>query len=267
MASALESKKSDKERNLSMAIITTDIHGDPETARAFLKYQASELHVCLGDLVDSRKKKLSFEEENECLDLLLQSDSILLWGNHDLAYLPQEPWKCLGNFSELTFRRQYEGARDRILAAYAIDGWLCTHAGVSPKLAQLIPEEFLAVGSDAIAAWLNDEFAQELKIKNPEIIRGSARYGYGPLFRMPVCRGGGDESGGIFWFDPHGEQAQPSHQVGPQIFGHTPVLGDQPERGTSFDPAGGPPVSWINLNTFDGHWVYDTKADELQQLT
>jgi hypothetical protein len=38
-----------------------------------------------------------------------------------------------------------------------------------------MPEEVIAVGPEAIAAWLNDEFTQELKVKNPEIWQGAVR--------------------------------------------------------------------------------------------
>ena len=201
----------------------------------------------------------------ECLDLLLRSNSILLWGNHDLAYLRQEPWWYLGNFSELTFQRQYERARDRIFAAYAVDGWLCTHAGVSPKLTRRMPTEVLAGGVETIAAWLNHEFKRELKVKNPHTHLGESRYGYGPLFNIPVCRGGTDEFGGIFWFDAEGEQSQPSHLIR-QIFGHTP--GNRPQRGISIDLAGsGQSAPWINIDTLKGSWLYDTKADALVEFT
>lgn len=248
-----------------MAIIATDIHGDPAVAKAFLSYRPTELHICLGDLVDSRAHLPSFEKEAECLDLLLKSDSILLWGNHDLAYLPERPWKCFGNFGEVAFRYQFDTARNRLLAAYCIDGWLCTHAGISPRVERVIAKEVANINQEAVAAWLNVEFERELRTQLPLHDTNETRYGHGPLFKIPICRGGADEFGGIFWFDSFGEQSQPSHLAGRQIFGHSPV--PYPERGISIDFSGGPAVPWINLNAFDGHWVYDTKHDELTELT
>lgn len=247
-----------------MAIIATDIHGDPAVTKALLNFRPTELHICLGDLVDSRERPSSLEKEAECLDLLLQSDSILLWGNHDLAYLPERPWKCYGNFSEIVFRKQFDAARDRFLAAYSVDGWLCTHAGISPKVARVLAKEVATSDQVAVAAWLNSEFNRELRFQLPHNGPDELRYGHGPLFKIPVCRGGTDEYGGIFWFDAFGEQTQPSPVVGPQIFGHTPV--PYPERGTSVDFAGGPTAPWINLNAIGGHWVYDTQRDELTEL-
>jgi len=244
-----------------MAIIASDIHGDPAAARAFLEYQPDELHVCLGDLVDSRDKNITEANEKRCLDLLLQSDSILLWGNHDLAYLREEPWRAFCDFQGRVWP-EFQFARSRFLAAYAVDGWLCTHAGVSPGLARKIPSEVLAAGVDAVATWLNDEFLRELAIKNPHA--AIPRYGYGPLFNIPVCRGGTDHFGGIFWFDADGEQSQPSHLL-PQIFGHTP--NDRPKKGVSVDLAGiEMSAPWVSLKTREGLWVYDTQRDELVQV-
>jgi hypothetical protein len=251
-----------------MAIIVGDIHGNVEMAKAFLGYRPDQVHIALGDLVDSRKK-VDLEEEMICLDLLLQSSAVLIWGNHDLAYLPERPWRSFGNFSELTFRDKYQANRGRFVAAHSVDGWLCTHASVSPHIGKLIPADALAGGVETISSWLNAEFAKQLQTLNPDVIVGDPRYGFGPLFKIPVCRGGYHAFGGIFWCDFDGEQIQPDSAVGRQIFGHCPV--PYPERGNSFvrhdsEVSEGP--SWINMNAIeDGAWVYDTKTDEVVDLT
>jgi len=247
-----------------MAIIIGDIHGDLAMARAFLDYHPHDVHVALGDLVDSRVQ-CDLEEETACLDLLLHSSAALLWGNHDLAYLPARPWRNYGRFGEAAFRSQYHAHRSRFLAALAVDGWLLTHAGVSPRLSKLMPAVVLKSGVERIAYWLNDRFAEELQTKNPNTVPAVARYGHGPLFQVPSCRGGCDEYGGIFWFDAFGEQTQPAPNVGPQIFGHSPV--PYPDRGNCLELIRGEVISgprWINLNAIeDGVWVYDTERDDI----
>ncbi|OGU15467.1 MAG: hypothetical protein A2076_19005 [Geobacteraceae bacterium GWC2_53_11] len=80
-----------------MAIIIGDIHGDIEKAKAFLDYEQDKEHVALGDYVDNVKKGITLNDELACLDLLLNSDAVLLWGNHDLAYTPENPWSCMSN--------------------------------------------------------------------------------------------------------------------------------------------------------------------------
>lgn len=277
-----------------MAILTTDIHGNPEAARAFLAYKLGEQHVCLGDAVDSRAPAATLAEELECLDLLLESDSILLWGNHELAYLPERPWRwhtrhyigvdevvryvCTNRwlaqryeengdlFAGDVLMERIHQARDRFRAAYAVDGWLLTHAGVSPKLARLIPPGVISGGAETIAEWLNEEFLRQLATPSPGAAYGRTLSGHGPLFKVHVCRGGLDEYGGIFWFDASQEQTQPAREVGRQIFGHTQV--PVPERGRSWDLSGrgGEPVPWININAQERCWIYDTARDELVEL-
>ncbi|MBU5639067.1 metallophosphoesterase [Geomonas sp. Red69] len=248
-----------------MAIIASDIHGDPAAARAFLEHKPAELHVCLGDLVDGSHKPPSFEKEAECLDLLLESDSVLLWGNHDLAYLPERPWKSFSNFDEFAFRKQFALARDRFSAAYAIDGWLCTHAGIAPGLARRMPQNILPIGVEAVAKWINEEFIRESRVENIDVeTKERPRYGHGSLFSISVSRGGTDGFGGIFWFDAEREQSQPSHLL-PQIFGHSP--NDRPIKGVSVDLVGsGISAPWINVATHEGCWIYDTKRAEFARI-
>jgi len=238
-----------------MAIIIGDIHSDIRKVQAFLAYEPAEQHICLGDLVDSRGlQKATLSEELACLDLLLGSEATLLWGNHDLAYLLERPWKCFGHFGEFAFRDRYQAARNRFFAAYAVDGWLCTHAGLSRKIAALMPAEVVAGGPEAIAMWLCAEFEIELTAPVPDIRRGEPRYGHGPLFGIPPCRGGYSEYGGIFWHDAEGEQRLPSG-ICQQVFGHSPK------------PLPACDDSWINLDTFaDGSWVLNTKTMEIMNL-
>jgi len=260
-----------------MAIVIGDIHGDLTKARAFLDLEPAIEHVVLGDLIDSRKRA-TFEGELACLELLLESDAILIWGNHDLAYLPEEPWRISSEHAELSrdqaswysaqsqflddlynengalyakevFRDRYLANLNRFVAAHAANGWLCTHAGVSPRVAELIPPEVKTSGTESIADWLNKEFGLELKIQQHQTSR-YRRFGVGPLFQVPICRGGGEPFGGIFWYDYLGEMVDPDPSVGNQIFGHTPV--PYPDQGTT----------WINLNASDeGMWVYDTETN------
>lgn len=250
-----------------MAIIIGDIHGDLAMARLFLNYHPDDVHVALGDLVDSRVM-YGLEDEKACLDLLLHSSSELIWGNHDLAYLPERPWRSYGRFGDTAFREQYDLNRSRFVAAIAVDGWLLTHAGVTPRLAKLMPLGALESGVESVAAWLNDQFVEQLQTRNPKTGPAEVRYGYGPLFQVPPCRGGSDEYGGIFWSDMVGEQTQPAPVAGRQIFGHSPVK--HPSRGNSYELRDGQlwqGPEWINLNAVDGGiWVYDTAADEIVDL-
>jgi hypothetical protein len=266
-----------------MAIIIGDIHGDLEKVKAFLAYKPEAEHVFLGDLVDSRGKGVTIEDELACLDVIFSSETVLLWGNHDLSYTEERPWRPFTShflsedyiirYTELSdylkqiykengnlvsrdiFTDRYRNHRSRIKAAHAADGWLCTHAGIAPGIASIIPPEVIIKGSAAIAAWINDEFFREFKIPVHRSSEGPQRYGNGPLFQVHYCRGGTDRFGGIFWYDPIGEMTDPSPLVGQQIFAHTPV--PCPEIGPH----------WVNLNCFeDGIWVFDTDTCSLVNI-
>jgi len=267
-----------------MAIIISDIHGDIEKARAFLSYRPEAEHIVLGDLVDNVRKGITLDDELACLDLLFSSNTKTLWGNHDLAYTKEMPWRCNtghelpdedilqkyidnSRYLQDTFKLnghvsvrdiltdRFVANKDRMRVAYTVDGWLCTHAGVGPEMAELIPPDVIAGGQSDIVEWLEEEFKRELV---PVPLRKGGRpqrYGRGPLFQIPPCRFGRDQWGGIFWYDAHGEMTDPSPRVGKQIFGHTPV--PWPERTDN----------WINLNTFEeGIWVFDTETDQLVDL-
>ena len=68
-----------------MAIIVGDIHGDIEKAGAFLAYNPDDEHIALGDYLDSFSIRV--EQQTECLNLLMESNSVLLLGNHECHYL------------------------------------------------------------------------------------------------------------------------------------------------------------------------------------
>lgn len=113
-----------------MAIIVGDIHGDIEKARAFLAYKPETEHVALGDYLDSYVEP--FDQQLGCLQLLMDSNAVLLWGNHDVHYLRESIFQFPG------YQQQYAAIYQELLeqnifrykAAYVADGWLCTHAGV-----------------------------------------------------------------------------------------------------------------------------------------
>jgi hypothetical protein len=112
-----------------MAIIVGDIHGNVEKVQAFLAYKPDVEHVALGDYLDSFHEPL--ERQFEALRLLMESDAVLLLGNHDVHYLDDPLFRFPGFQVVLadTVKSLLEGNISRFRAAYVADGWLCTHAG------------------------------------------------------------------------------------------------------------------------------------------
>jgi hypothetical protein len=117
-----------------VAIICGDIHGNLEKTRAFLDYKPEVEHIALGDYVDSFYEPVS--RQVMTLQLLLDSTTVMLWGNHDLHYLItplfQFPGFNLDHAQE--FQEILEANIQRFKVAYVADNWLCTHAGVHQGL-------------------------------------------------------------------------------------------------------------------------------------
>lgn len=113
-----------------MAIIVGDIHGNVEKVEAFLAYRPEVEHVALGDYLDSFHEPP--ERQLQALHLLLDSDAVLLLGNHDVHYLREPIFRFPGYQQEqvVMYQELLEQNIDRFKAAYVADGWLCTHAGV-----------------------------------------------------------------------------------------------------------------------------------------
>ena len=118
-----------------MSIITGDIHGRIDKAKAFLAYKPNDPHVALGDYLDSFSEPP--ERQLEVMRLLMESPAVLLFGNHELHYLSwplfqfpgyNEPWAD-------EFNQVLESNINRFRPSVAVNGWLCTHAGGAPWLA------------------------------------------------------------------------------------------------------------------------------------
>lgn len=229
-----------------MAIIVGDIHGNVEKASRFLAYRPDQPHVALGDYVDSFHEPI--ENQLAVVELLAASDAIMLWGNHDLHYLSNAPWRSSGYQKQyaLQLAELFDGLlqRQRLVAAHWVDGWLCTHAGFAEGGNGLTPNGCCRSNSCHLADCINWHFYASL-----------AHNQSSPLFNIPVARGGDAPYGGIFWLDPFREKIRLDSSV-KQIFGHTeqplPVITD----------------NWVCLDTTNSNdiWVFDTTDSSLINL-
>ncbi|GFO67470.1 hypothetical protein GMLC_10490 [Geomonas limicola] len=220
-----------------MAIIVGDIHGNVEKAQAFLDYRPEEEHIALGDYLDSPLEPL--ERQVQALRLLMESRAVLLWGNHDLHYLVPPPFRCSGfQYRETVLQEIIDANYKRFIAAYPVDGWLCTHAGCSVKLAK-------GQSVTTIAARINDEMAAWLQ-------RGERSN----IFDIGIAREGAASLGGCFWFDLREERLWLDSGT-KQIFGHTSL--DAPEMTETH----------VALNTEcnqESVFLFDTQACEIITL-
>ena len=230
-----------------MAIVVGDIHGCVEKVQAFLDYRPDEVHIALGDYLDSFSEPP--ERQIKALQLLLDSGATLLWGNHDLHYLKVPPWICTGfqHGREKQYQDIIEANKSRFLAACVADGWLLTHAGVHVRLAK---------HSTNVV-----EIADRLNKKMAEYLEWPYEPSQHSIFAIGKSRGGECRNGGIFWYDFKMESGLAPVK---QIFGHTetkePVVRTQELLSDS---------DYVALDTTNNKntcWLYDTSSNELVQL-
>lgn len=224
-----------------MAIVVGDIHGNVEKVKAWLAYKPEEQHVALGDYLDSFYEPQ--ERQLQTLELLLGSDAMLLWGNHELNYVDLAPWLSAGY--QYGLEKPYidllEGNISRFKAAYAVDGWLCTHAGVTEKIMKMVGDNPDPV---AVADWLNSKMVKWLHDRANKNV----------LFDIGKGRGGSEDAGGVFWYDHLREIGLADIK---QLFGHTAgkeVI--QKDYYVCLDTTNVPGVAW----------VWDTAKNELMGL-
>lgn len=230
-----------------MAIIIGDIHGFYEKAEAFLAYRPDQEHIALGDYLDSFNEPQ--ERQIQTLQLLLDSPATLLWGNHDLNYLETPPWTCTGYqwHSHEPLVKIIEAHKQRFLAAYAVDGWLCTHAGCHIRVAKHLTD------AGEIAAMLNRKMVDYLDRPTKFLLQNKT-LPCPSMFHVSVVRGGDNRNGGIFWFDFKRETGLADVK---QVFGHTetkePIITD----------------SYVAIDTTNNRsncWIFDTEKNELVRL-
>lgn len=231
-----------------MAIVIGDLHGNVTKAQAFLVYKPEVEHVALGDYIDGPG---GIDQDVAVLQLLLSSRCILLWGNHELCYLLRNPFLLAGydmydwpvNTMDDERTRIIEENKERFLAAYAVDEWLCTHAGASDIFIKKKTVE-------AQADQYNEIVAEVLNRRNRRLAVQSG------LFRIGS---GGAFVGGIFMLRA-GEEKLPFEGF-KQIFGHQVHREPWRCKGSFRDK------EFIALATgHDSCWIFDTETNELVNL-
>ncbi|OHB57955.1 MAG: hypothetical protein A2Y07_08620 [Planctomycetes bacterium GWF2_50_10] len=213
-----------------MAIIVGDIHGDVEKVKAFLAYKPEEEHVALGDYLDSYSEPV--DRQLECLSLLMNSESVLLLGNHECHYLKNPLFRFPGYKPEHAEALQniLEANLGRFKVAYAVDNWLCTHSGVVSDYTEQLSD----------VTKLADMFnmSWELYLKD-RLLNRRAKYAYQRILEFNYCL---FVEGNLLAYNIK------------QIFGHVehthPIVGD----------------NYIALDTTnydESCWIFDTAVNKL----
>lgn len=186
-----------------------DTHGR-DNWKEWVKEEYDKI-VFLGDYVDSYvfknveilqhlKDIIEFKKEN-------MNKVILLLGNHcNQYYFSYSSHGCSGFRTEMYWDLHdlYNQNKDLFQAAYQIDNYLFTHAGISNE-------------------WFTREYPYEPSEKDlAESLNTAFQMNEKSLFDVGYYRGGFQGVGGIFWADRRETQADPLIGIH-QIVGHTPI--------------------------------------------
>jgi len=199
-----------------MALILGDIHGNLDKAEKFLAFKPEETHIFVGDYVDS------FEETDEqiyaTLKLCIESDAILLLGNHDLHYFKEPPFLCSGRryHAIQSLENIFEAFIDRFKPCVVADGFIVTHGGLSEGFGNSVLK---TTNVDKIAGKITALWNTYLETRFKRA--PSAPRVHNPLFNISFSRGGRDSFAGPFWSDYRDDILYGA----PQVFGHskTPI--------------------------------------------
>jgi hypothetical protein len=203
---------------MSRTLIVGDLHTKVELLpliEAAAKAAAADAVVFMGDYLDEWE---CFDEENlQSFEVLLkwaqkQEALTLLLGNHDIAYLDDEPAiSPSGHHHSIeadvrSLIRQYKA---EFKVATHVDGWLLTHAGLCATWAGAmgLSPDCGVLDAKHISSLLNDKL--------------ESRGGREQLACVGRMRGGWSEPG-VLWADSHELMADPYPGIN-QIVGHTPI--------------------------------------------
>ena len=134
--------------------------------------EAQRLHaegfkvVFLGDYVDNGPKPNDPLFLREVFEFCRKANAVPLIGNHDLAYIfPDQAKYRVDGYEPANASRMadvFAGAADLLRYVYRLDRYLCSHAGLSRTLLQVLAVKYGITELDAAVAFLNEQRPEEL---------------------------------------------------------------------------------------------------------
>jgi hypothetical protein len=204
--------------NNKRILVASDPHQEVNKLKKIIAKESPDEIVVLGDWWDSFHYNTKHDVEATCKflkDWLFKANFHTLYGNHDLHYLYDNTATiCSGYYSSkhVLIDKYFGNAKPAVVDKFKwyiwIDGWLCTHAGISKH--HMYPMTELT--KQGISAWLDAQTA----IAETSLIADTAHWVYG----AGEARGGRLRIGGIVWQDFDCE-FQPIEEIN-QLVGHTP---------------------------------------------
>ena len=192
-------------------LIIPDIHNAWHVAEEIIRNEKPDSIVFLGDYFDDFGDdwRVAKNTAKWLAESLRDETRTHLIGNHDLSYMAKNPYlRCSGYDGAKHVEIQKVGIDWNVLQMYCwVDGWLCTHAGLSDRFLSLIRKN------------PNDSVEKVLGYSWNGLGKTLTDVGYDhPFFHVGYTRGGDFPVGGPLWCD-YDEFVDVSGVR--QIFGHT----------------------------------------------
>jgi len=181
-----------------------------------------DMVVFIGDYVDSWDLSNSdiFRNLQEIVNLKLDypDNVILLWGNHDVAYLNNDG-KISGYRYEMApdLHNFFRDNRNSFQLSYQYKSTLWTHAGVHKGWWRYYVQPVL----DGKVETRFSEFLGECK-NYSDVLNMMFEFNYEPIYMVSHHRGGRNREGGPLWADKNEIYGKPFPGIH-QVVGHTPV--------------------------------------------
>ena len=221
----MASKRKSAAKNI---FIIGDIHGeyhgfaaaliDMKLMNPDLKWTGKRnVLVQIGDIIDRGLYPMQIDK---LLDILQEEAPksggkvIRLIGNHELEIIKRNysitslPYFQVEDFRNKMIKQIKSGA---LQAAYAVRGFVITHAGINNDLYKFLEEEYPKVTPAKIAKYINAIFKKAVLKEDYS----------NPIFNITYLRGGKSPYGGIFWEDLRFLNKHYKEVPFRQILGHT----------------------------------------------
>ncbi len=147
--------------------VIPDVH-----MRGRLLDEAQRLHaegfkvVFLGDYADNGPKPNDPLFLREVFEFCRKANAVPLIGNHDLAYIfPDQPKYQVFGYEAANARRMadvYAEAADILQYVYRLDRYVCSHAGISRALLNVLAIKYDVHGLNEVIQFLNEQKPEEL---------------------------------------------------------------------------------------------------------
>jgi Calcineurin-like phosphoesterase len=228
-------------------LIIQDVHQEFKRVEKIISSEEPDKIIILGDHFDSHSWDENVESPKDTAEWLAESlekqNRLHLIGNHDVSYITSNRnLRCNGydKSSQVDIDSVMRGNWGKMHLYLWLDDWLCTHAGLHPRLYQDHNS-----GED-VKSFMEKNGDDAMKA----LLSGREHF----FFQIGWSRGGESPYGGIVWCD-YKDEYKDFPNIN-QIFGHTPLEKPVYKRNSRLNSA------HLALDTYSGdHYALYSRGE------